>query len=55
VIFIHQENKDTPIIPTEFIIGKQRNGPCGTVNVQFNRALTRFESIAQEEQREFGT
>lgn len=56
VIFIHQDNQDKQaIIPTELIVGKQRNGPQDTVNVQFNRALTRFENIAEGENLGYGT
>ncbi len=31
----------------ELIIGKQRNGPTGTVDLFFRRECTRFESLAQ--------
>lgn len=32
----------------ELIIGKQRNGPTGTVNLRFHRELTTFEDVAQD-------
>ncbi len=31
---------------TELIIGKQRNGPTGVVNLYFHKAYTRFDSMA---------
>ena len=33
----------------ELIIGKQRHGPTGTVELQFEATLTRFGNLAREE------
>ena len=33
----------------EIIIGKQRHGPTGTVEMQFEAELTRFSSLAKDD------
>ena len=50
IMFIYRDdyyNKDSkePGV-AEVIIGKQRNGPTGTVKLAFLKPLTRFESLA---------
>ena len=35
------------IVPITLIVAKQRSGPVGTVNLQFWKKTTRFESVAQ--------
>jgi len=52
IMFIYRDdyyNKDSrePGV-AEVIIGKQRNGPTGTVKLVFIKPLTRFESLAHE-------
>ena len=50
ILFIYRDdyyNKDSkePGV-TEIVIGKQRNGPVGTVKLAFIKPLTRFENLA---------
>jgi len=51
ILFIYRDevyNEDTPDKGTaEIIIGKQRNGPIGTVRLTFLGEHTRFESLAK--------
>jgi replicative DNA helicase len=48
VILLHAEDDDEkekpPVQEVELLIRKQRNGPMGTVKLNFHRAFTRFES-----------
>ncbi len=57
IMFIYRDdyyNKDSrePGV-AEIIIGKQRNGPTGTVKLAFLKPLTRFESLAPGSQDDF--
>ncbi|MDO5289582.1 MAG: replicative DNA helicase [Pseudomonadota bacterium] len=57
IMFIYRDdyyNKDSrePGV-AEIIIGKQRNGPTGTVKLTFLKQLTRFESLAQGMQDDY--
>jgi len=50
IMFIYRDdyyNKDSkePGV-AEIIIGKQRNGPVGTVRLAFMKPLTKFENLA---------
>ncbi len=52
ILFIYRDEVYNPDTPDkgkgEVIIGKQRNGPIGTVNVAFQGMYTRFENLAPE-------
>jgi replicative DNA helicase len=52
ILFLHRDreaNKTreerSPVVETELIVAKQRNGPVGKVEIAFLPAYTRFESI----------
>ncbi len=54
VAFVHRDEMYDPGNPelqgkAEIIIGKQRNGPLGTVRLAFLRDFTRFENLAEGE------
>jgi replicative DNA helicase len=62
VVFIYRDEVYNPGIPeedkgkAEIIVGKQRNGPIGTVNLTFLGQYTKFESfIASAYGEEYGT
>jgi replicative DNA helicase len=53
ILFVYREEVYKPDDPTlrnkaEVIIGKQRNGPTGTVELQFSHEYTRFENLARD-------
>jgi replicative DNA helicase len=57
IMFIYRDeyyNKDSkePGV-AEVIIGKQRNGPTGTIKLAFLKQLTRFESLASGSHSDF--
>jgi replicative DNA helicase len=51
IIFIYRDEVYNPDTPNkgiaEIIIGKQRNGPTGKINLTFLGKYTRFESYAE--------
>ena len=46
---VYNENVDDPNV-AEIIVGKQRNGPTGTVSLAFFREYTRFENYTRVEE-----
>ena len=53
IAFIYRErvyNREAEENTAEIIVGKQRNGPTGTVKLAFLEDLTRFENLASEEE-----
>ncbi len=52
IMFIYRDevyNEDSPDRGrAEIIIGKQRNGPIGTINLAFNGKYTRFDNLATD-------
>jgi replicative DNA helicase len=53
IIFIYRDEVYNPGTPeagiAEITIGKQRNGPLGTVKLKYMNSYTRFENLAHEE------
>lgn len=49
--YYNKESKDQNM--AEVIIGKQRNGPTGTVKLYFHKSQTRFESLARGSSDDF--
>jgi replicative DNA helicase len=43
---VYNQDTENPAL-TELIIGKQRNGPTGTVFLHFAKELTKFEDYAE--------
>lgn len=53
VMFIYREERYDPDTPNkgiaEIIIGKQRNGPIGTIQLAFINEFTRFENLSKQD------
>jgi replicative DNA helicase len=54
ILFIYRDQVYNPDSPdkgkAEIIIGKQRNGPIGSVGLAFRGEYTRFENLAHDDQ-----
>ncbi|MEO0811309.1 MAG: DnaB-like helicase C-terminal domain-containing protein, partial [Myxococcota bacterium] len=53
IMFVYRDEYYNPETPdkgvAEIIIGKQRNGPVGTLKLKFFNEHVRFENLAREE------
>ncbi|HSI05027.1 MAG TPA: replicative DNA helicase, partial [Myxococcota bacterium] len=53
ICFVYRDEYYNPASPdkgvAEFIIGKQRNGPTGTVRLRFFNEYTKFENLAKDD------
>ena len=58
VLFLHRDrmidrdddqHENSPVVKTELIVAKQRNGPTDTVNVAFIPHFTRFENLSYDD------
>ena len=50
VCFVHREDYgeyqfDSPISEAEIIVAKNRNGPVGSIEMSYNRSISRFEEV----------
>ena len=53
VMFVYRQEVYEPELTevqnlAEIILGKQRNGPIGTIQLQFDRRFTLFNSLARD-------
>ena len=57
ILFIYRDEVYNPESPdkgtAEIIIGKQRNGPIGSIRLSFIGNLTKFENLAPDRYRDF--
>jgi replicative DNA helicase len=44
ILFLYRDEADSEDPLVELIVGKQRNGPTGTINLRFHKRLGRFEN-----------